>query len=57
VVAGAGVAVDKATCSATFTLSSILDEGQLLEEGGHENLLELGGKYAQMFAAQAARYR
>jgi len=35
----------------------VLDQGQLIEEGGHEELLARGGKYAQMFSTQAERYR
>lgn len=35
----------------------VLENGQLVEEGGHTDLLALGGKYAQMFTVQAERYR
>ena len=35
----------------------VLDQGELQEEGSHENLMCLGGLYASMFTAQAERYR
>jgi len=35
----------------------VLDKGQLLEIGSHEELLELGGRYAELFHLQAAGYR
>jgi ATP-binding cassette subfamily B protein len=35
----------------------VLEEGQVLEEGSHEELLALGGRYAELFGLQAAGYR
>lgn len=35
----------------------VLEEGQVLEEGSHEELLALGGRYAELFSLQAAGYR
>jgi ATP-binding cassette subfamily B protein len=34
----------------------VLEDGRLIEEGGHQRLLELGGKYAQMYKTQAGMY-
>ena len=34
----------------------MLEKGRIIEEGTHEQLLELGGKYAQMWRVQAGRY-
>lgn len=35
----------------------VLDRGRVLERGSHEELLEQGGNYAQLFALQAAGYK
>ncbi len=35
----------------------ILSQGELLEQGSHEELLALGGRYAHLFSLQAAGYR
>jgi ATP-binding cassette, subfamily B, bacterial len=35
----------------------VLEGGQLVEEGTHQRLMELGGRYAGMFEMQAASYR
>lgn len=35
----------------------VLDEGRILEDGSHEELVALGGMYAEMFRLQAGRYR
>jgi ATP-binding cassette subfamily B protein len=35
----------------------VLEHGQVIEQGSHEELLGLGGKYAHMFALQAAGYQ
>lgn len=34
----------------------VLEEGAVVEDGTHETLLELGGRYASLFTAQAARF-
>ncbi len=35
----------------------VLEQGRLIEAGNHEELVALGGQYAQMFEMQAERYR
>ena len=35
----------------------MFDTGRLIEEGSHAELLELGGKYAEMFLVQAQNYK
>ncbi len=35
----------------------VLDEGQLVESGSHEELIEKNGLYASMYTAQADRYK
>ena len=35
----------------------VLDDGRVLEDGSHEQLLDLGGRYAELFNLQAAGYR
>jgi ABC-type multidrug transport system fused ATPase/permease subunit len=34
----------------------VLDEGRILEDGTHEELVALGGMYSEMFRLQAGRY-
>ncbi|WP_427894445.1 ABC transporter ATP-binding protein [Kribbella sp. GL6] len=34
----------------------VLDEGRVIEQGSHDELLALGGSYARMFRLQAARF-
>jgi ATP-binding cassette, subfamily B, bacterial len=35
---------------------AVLDGGRVTEQGSHEHLLEAGGRYAEMFRLQAARF-
>jgi ATP-binding cassette, subfamily B, bacterial len=35
----------------------VLEDGQIVEEGKHDQLIRLGGRYAEMFELQAASYR
>lgn len=35
----------------------VLDEGKIIEEGSHEELLKLNGKYSEMFNKQAVGYK
>ena len=34
----------------------MLENGRIVEDGDHESLLKLGGKYAEMWKVQAGRY-
>ena len=34
----------------------LIDKGELVEQGTHEELMALGGKYAEMFTKQAENY-
>ncbi len=35
----------------------VLDDGEILEQGSHEELMRLGGRYARLFDLQARAYR
>jgi ATP-binding cassette subfamily B protein len=35
----------------------VLENGGVMEEGSHEELMALGGRYAELFTLQAAGYR
>jgi ATP-binding cassette, subfamily B, bacterial len=35
----------------------VLEDGRVLEEGGHDELVSVGGRYAELFGLQAAGYR
>lgn len=35
----------------------MMENGQIIEQGSHEELMRIDGKYAQMFNLQASRYR
>jgi ATP-binding cassette subfamily B protein len=35
----------------------VIEHGRVLEEGSHEELMELGGRYSELFSLQAAGYR
>ncbi len=55
---------DKITIFVSHRLSSatiadrifVLEHGRIIEEGNHRQLMDLGGKYAQLFLTQAERY-
>lgn len=57
--------VDKTVIFISHRLSSavmadkiyLLEQGEIVEEGSHEELMKLGGKYAGMFMMQAEKYR
>ena len=34
----------------------VLDHGKLIEAGSHDELVALGGRYAELFGMQAAGY-
>ena len=34
----------------------VVEDGQLVEEGTHTELMALGGKYYELFSTQAKRY-
>jgi len=35
----------------------VLQDGRIAEEGPHDELMQNGGRYAEMFELQAASYR
>jgi ATP-binding cassette subfamily B protein len=35
----------------------VLHQGEVVEEGSHDSLMELGGRYAELFTLQAAAYQ
>ena len=35
----------------------VLESGTIVEQGSHEALIRIGGRYAEMFELQAANYR
>jgi ATP-binding cassette subfamily B protein len=35
----------------------VLDDGKVVEDGSHDDLIRLGGRYSEMFELQAASYR
>ena len=61
----ASLAAEKTVILVTHRLASVqmadrilvLKEGQLIEQGTHTELLDLGGEYATMFRLQARHYQ
>jgi ATP-binding cassette subfamily B protein/ATP-binding cassette subfamily C protein len=59
-----GLARDRSVLLITHRLASVrhadriyvLRDGQVIEQGGHADLLALGGQYAELFNLQAAQY-
>jgi ATP-binding cassette subfamily B protein len=35
----------------------VLENGTIVEQGPHDELIRIGGRYAEMFELQAANYR
>ena len=35
----------------------VMDQGRILEDGSHDELMQLGGRYAELFELQASAYR
>ena len=35
----------------------VLENGRIVEDGSHDRLMALGGRYSEMFELQAASYR
>ncbi|MBA3500273.1 MAG: hypothetical protein H0T65_07870, partial [Deltaproteobacteria bacterium] len=35
----------------------VIEDGRVVEAGSHEELVQVSGRYASMFGAQAAAYR
>jgi ATP-binding cassette subfamily B protein len=35
----------------------VLEGGRIIEEGKHDKLVKIGGRYAEMFELQASSYR
>ena len=35
----------------------MFDSGRLIEQGSHDELMQTGGKYAEMFLLQAEKYK
>ena len=44
------------TVSETPDTVIVLENGRIVEEGNHEQLMRLGGKYAELFTTQAKHY-
>jgi ATP-binding cassette subfamily B protein len=36
---------------------AVLNQGRIIERGSHEELMQLNGRYAQLFSLQARGYR
>jgi len=36
---------------------AVLNQGRIIERGSHEELMQLNGRYAQLFTLQARGYR
>ena len=35
----------------------VLEDGRIVEQGSHEELMRVGGRYAELYEKQASRYR
>jgi hypothetical protein len=46
----------KAAISTASDRIYVLSDGQVIQQGGHANLLVLGGQYAELYSLQASQY-